>query len=114
MDVSVDATGPESVIMASRASVSASLINVALLGVVSTALAYVMYFHLINRIKGKAITVAYLVPVFGVLWGSLLLGEVLTTNQTIGALLVLIGVSLATGFKLKSKTQQTIIASERK
>ncbi len=90
-------------------------INVALLGVVSTALAYVMYFHLINRIGAvKAITVAYLVPVFGVLWGSLLLGEVLTTNQTIGALLVLIGVSLATGFKLKSKAQQTIVASERK
>ena len=41
-------------------------------------------------------TVTYLIPVFGVTWGALLLDERLPASALLGALLVLGGVALAT------------------
>jgi drug/metabolite transporter (DMT)-like permease len=41
--------------------------------------------------------VAYLIPVFGVLWGVVLLGEPITPALIGGGILILAGVSLATG-----------------
>lgn len=75
-----------------------SWLQVLVLGVVCTAAAYIMYFRLIANIgASKAITVAYLIPVFGVLWGMLFLDETMTLNMWLGAALVLLGVSLTTG-----------------
>src|SRR6267142_2781826 len=46
------------------------------LGLVSGALAYVLYFRLIADLGATgALTVTYLIPIFGVLWGALFLGE---------------------------------------
>jgi drug/metabolite transporter (DMT)-like permease len=68
------------------------------LGVVCTAIAYILYFRLIANVgAAKAITVAYLVPVFGVLWGMTFLNEYLTPGMWFGAALVLLGVALTTG-----------------
>lgn len=68
-----------------------------LLGSGCTALAYVMYFRLIARAgAATAMTVTYLIPVFGVTWGALLLDERLPASAILGALLVLGGVALAT------------------
>lgn len=87
-------------------------LHVVLLGILSTAFAYVIYYHLINAIGAvKAITVAYLVPVFGVLWGALLLAETLSTNQLMGGGLILLGVSLATGISLRKKKSPSDVAS---
>lgn len=67
------------------------------LGVASTAIAYVMYFRLIARSGPTvAMTVTYLVPVFGVSWGALFLGERLAATALTGGGLVLAGVALAT------------------
>lgn len=67
------------------------------LGVASTAIAYVMYFRLIARSGPTvAMMVTYLVPVFGVSWGALFLGERLTGTALAGGMLVLAGVALAT------------------
>lgn len=67
------------------------------LGIASTAIAYVMYFRLIARSgPATAITVTYLVPVFGVSWGALFLGERLAGSALAGGALVLAGVALAT------------------
>ncbi|GAB2692226.1 DMT family transporter [Aliiglaciecola aliphaticivorans] len=80
-------------------------LQVVVLGVACTGFAYILYFRLIANIgASKAITVAYLVPVFGVLWGALFLQEVVTLGMLLGAGLILLGVSLTTGvikFKLK-------------
>ena len=47
-----------------------------LLGIMCTGLAYVFYYRLIHRIGApRASTVAYLVPLFGVLWSWLALGS---------------------------------------
>jgi drug/metabolite transporter (DMT)-like permease len=68
------------------------------LGVFCTALAYILYFRLIANVgAAKAITVAYLVPVFGVIWGMTFLDEHLTPGMWFGAALVLLGVALTTG-----------------
>jgi drug/metabolite transporter (DMT)-like permease len=74
-------------------------VGVAVLGVVCTALAYVLYFRLLARAgPPTAMTVTYLIPVFGVTWGALLLDERVSGTSIIGGLLVLAGVALtATG-----------------
>ena len=63
--------------------------NVALLGLLSTALAYVLYFRLItDEGPQKALTVTFIVPVFAVLWGGLLLGEPLSLAHVAGGGLI--------------------------
>ena len=65
------------------------------LGVVCSALAYILYFRLIADIGATgALTVTYLIPLFGVLWGALALGEALTATRVVGALIVTAGTVL--------------------
>lgn len=62
------------------------------LGLVCGAVAYVLYFRLIADIGATgALTVTYLIPVFGVLWGAVFLGETLTLQMLAGAVLVVLG-----------------------
>jgi len=68
-----------------------------LLGVGCTAIAFAIYFRLIARAgSSTAMAVTYLIPVFGVTWGALLLDERLPASALGGAALVLAGVALAT------------------
>ena len=63
--------------------------NVALLGLLSTALAYVLYFRLIaDEGPQKALTVTFIVPVFAVLWGWAPLDESLTVAHAMGGGLI--------------------------
>lgn len=63
-----------------------------------TGIAYIMYFRLIaNAGPGNAIAVTYLVPLFGALWGGLLLGEDVTAEMLGGGAVILLGTALATG-----------------
>jgi drug/metabolite transporter (DMT)-like permease len=66
------------------------------LGLFSTALAYVMYFHLLGNIGvSKSLTVAYLVPLFAMFWGTLILGEPITQSMVFGCGLILSGTAIA-------------------
>lgn len=68
------------------------------LGLLCTALAYVLYFRLLARIRAsQAVTVTFLIPVFGVTWGVLLLDEPVTGALLVGGAIVLLGTALATG-----------------
>jgi drug/metabolite transporter (DMT)-like permease len=65
------------------------------LGLVCGALAYVLYFRLVADIGATgALTVTYLIPIFGVVWGALFLGEALTPAMLGGALVVILGTVL--------------------
>ena len=65
------------------------------LGVVCGAVAYILYFRLIADIGATgALTVTYLIPLFGVLWGALALGEAFTATRVLGALVVTLGTVL--------------------
>jgi drug/metabolite transporter (DMT)-like permease len=66
-----------------------------LLGVMCTGIAFVIYYRLIHRIGApRAATVTYLVPLFGVLWAWLALGEPVTVTMALAGLLILGGVAL--------------------
>ena len=61
-----------------------SWLAAATLGVLCTGAAFVMYYRLIARIgASRASTVTYLVPLFGVAWAWMLLGEPLTLSMGI-------------------------------
>lgn len=69
-----------------------------LLAVVCTGLAYIVFFRLIAVLgPTAAVSVTFLVPVFGVFWGVWLLDEALTPQILIGAGVILAGTSLALG-----------------
>jgi drug/metabolite transporter (DMT)-like permease len=66
--------------------------SVIALGVLCTGTAYALYFRLIQRIGApRAAMVTWLVPVFGVAWGWLFLGEPLTISMAAGGALILGG-----------------------
>lgn len=63
----------------------------------STAVGYLVYFALLERLgPTPTLTVTYLVPVFGVAWAWMFLGEALTAGALLGAAVVLLGVALVT------------------
>ena len=73
-----------------------SWVSAILLGVVCTGLAYVLYYRLIHRIGApRAVTVTYIIPLFGIVWAWLLLGEALTPSMALAGVLILSGVALS-------------------
>ncbi|MCK7500784.1 MAG: DMT family transporter [Comamonadaceae bacterium] len=69
-----------------------------LLGVVCTGVAYLLYFRLIARTGAvNAASVTFLIPLFGTLWGALLLGEEVTAQMVVGGAIVLAGTTMALG-----------------
>ena len=71
-------------------SVWASLLG---LGLVCTAFAYILYFRLMSSIGPlSSMTVTFMIPPFGVLWGALFLDEPLSMAHVYGGLLI--GVAL--------------------
>ncbi|HYF58108.1 MAG TPA: DMT family transporter [Burkholderiaceae bacterium] len=68
------------------------------LGVACTGLAYVLYFRLIARTgAARAMTVTFLIPVFGILWGALFLDETVTAGMLVAGAIVLLGTALGAG-----------------
>jgi drug/metabolite transporter (DMT)-like permease len=58
----------------------------------------VLYFRLIVDIgPAKALTVTFLIPIFGVMWGALFLGEQITFSELVGCTIILVGTSLVLG-----------------
>jgi drug/metabolite transporter (DMT)-like permease len=71
---------------------------VLLIGVTCTGFAYILFFRLIAQLgPAKAISVTYLIPAFGILWGALLLGETISLMMLLGSGIILLGVALTTG-----------------
>jgi drug/metabolite transporter (DMT)-like permease len=62
------------------------------LGLVCGAVAYILYFRLVQDVgPAGALTVTYLTPLFGMLWGALFLDEALSASMIGGAALVILG-----------------------
>jgi drug/metabolite transporter (DMT)-like permease len=73
------------------------------LGLLCSGVAYLLYYHLIATIGApSAMTVGYLIPLWGVFWGWLFLGERIGWNTLAGAALVLTGTALVTGLRVQS------------
>jgi drug/metabolite transporter (DMT)-like permease len=69
------------------------------LGVVTSGLAYWGHLRIIRHVSPVAATSpAFLIPVFGVTWGHIFLGEALSPGIFAGGALVLLATALVTGF----------------
>ncbi|WP_165723767.1 MULTISPECIES: DMT family transporter [Pseudoalteromonas] len=80
------------------------MLGVLVLGVMCTALAYILFFKLIEDIgPTSALTVTFLIPLFGIFWGHLILDEQVGPNTLLGALFVIVGTMLVTGFLPRKK-----------
>jgi drug/metabolite transporter (DMT)-like permease len=68
------------------------------LGVVCTGIAYVIYFRLIDRAgPSRALTVTFLIPVFALVYGVILLGEHITPWMLGCGAVVFLGTALSSG-----------------
>ena len=73
-----------------------SWLSAVLLGVLCTGIAFVFYYRLIARIGApRTATVTYLIPLFGVIWAWLLLGEGVTLSMVLAGALILAGVAMS-------------------
>jgi drug/metabolite transporter (DMT)-like permease len=69
------------------------------LGILCSGIAYILYFKLIEEVgTTSALTVTFLNPVFGILWGAIFLHEVVGWHTLLGSAIVLLGTALVTGF----------------
>ena len=69
------------------------------LGVLCSGIAYILYFKLIEDVgTTSALTVTFLSPVFGILWGALFLGEAIGWYTIVGSAITLVGTAFVTGF----------------
>jgi len=91
---------PALLLIPARGPASAGVLGAALaLGVLCTGVAYILYFKLIEDVgTTSALTVTFLNPLFGILWGALFLGEVVGWYTIAGAAIVIAGTALVTGF----------------
>ena len=78
-----------------RAITAFALANAALLALLASALATVLYLRLIQQIgPTRSMTVTFLIPVWGIFWSAWLLDEPVTTTMIAACGLVLLGTAL--------------------
>ncbi len=67
-------------------------------GVLCTGIAYILYFRLIETAgPARALAVTFVVPVFAVFYGAVLLGESVTLWMLLCAVVIVCGTALSTG-----------------
>lgn len=90
---------PLALLIPARATPAAGdWLTVLALAVLCTGWAYLIYFRLVAEIgPARTLTVTFLIPVFGVLWGHLFLAEPIMLSMLLGGAIVLLGTALANG-----------------
>ena len=62
------------------------------LALICSAIAYLLYYQLLTDVgPTKALTVTFLMPIFGIFWGALFLHEMITIQMICGTVIILIG-----------------------
>lgn len=78
-----------------------AFVALAALTVLSTAVAYLLYFFLLRNIgPTRTASVTFLVPVFGSIWGALFLQEPFNSGMLLGMAIIFTSVGLVTGVRL--------------
>jgi drug/metabolite transporter (DMT)-like permease len=87
-----------------RAPSTVAILSMLGLALLSTAVAYLIYFRLIENVgPTSTLTVTLLVPAFGLLFGVLLLGEPFGLGTLVGLGIILTSVVLITGIAPRKK-----------
>lgn len=77
--------------------------NILVLAFLCSAVAYIIYYRLIADVgPSKALTVTFLMPVFGFIWGVIFLNEIITRQMLLGCFFIIGGTVLVLT-KMKSK-----------
>ncbi|WP_198023029.1 DMT family transporter [Paenibacillus zanthoxyli] len=85
----------------------AAVLSVLGLSLVCTAFAYLLYFRLIASVGAvRTVSVTFLVPVFGILWGVIFLHESVYLNTIAGLGIVLLSILLIGGRARKAVGQK--------
>ncbi|WP_372658601.1 DMT family transporter [Hydrogenophaga sp.] len=80
----------------------------AAVGLLCTAIAYVLFFHIIERAgPSRALTVTFLVPVFALLYGTVFLSENITSWMLVCGLVIVLGTALSTGLVAWRRLERT-------
>ena len=81
------------------------------LSLICSALGFMIFYHLVERVgPTQTLVVGYLIPAFGILWGSLFLHESVHPEMILGTLLILGAVAV---ISFKSKSAGASIAFEK-
>ncbi|MDD4051814.1 MAG: DMT family transporter [candidate division Zixibacteria bacterium] len=85
-----------------RAAITPSVIvGVIVFALLCSAFAYLLYYRLIADLgPTKALTVTFLMPVFGMIWGASILNETITVSMLAGTALILLGTMLVLNVRL--------------
>jgi drug/metabolite transporter (DMT)-like permease len=85
---------------------SVSVVSAVLaLALLSTAIGYLIFYQLIERIGAtNTLSVTLLVPIFGMVWGAIILGEPISLIQIVGLIIILASLILVTNITF-GKTQ---------
>lgn len=84
-----------------------ALIPALILALLCTAVAYLLYFTLIKNVGAtNTSTVTLIVPMFGILWGVVILGEQITLGTLGGFAVIVVGLMLITGMSFPSRKVQ--------
>ncbi len=67
-----------------------------LLGLLCTGFAFIIFFELISKVDAtSAVSVTFLIPIFGVFWGVSYLDETLSMTMIVSMIIILIGVIMS-------------------
>lgn len=91
-----------------------AVFGVIYVGVLGTGIYYLIYQHAIkNTTPIIASMTLYLQPIFAFLWASVLLGEKITPEFILGAILAFIGVALVTNFGRPEIRKEFVIQEQK-
>jgi len=89
-----------------------SMISLFYLGAFPTALAFLIRFHIIAKAGPIFLSyVAYLIPVFAILWGYIFLNEKINSSTLVGVFLILLGVFISQKNLVMQKITQKSIGN---
>lgn len=84
--------------------------SVLALALMCTALAYMLFFRLMMSVGPlQALSVTFLVPVFGVAWGALFLQEQIHLNTVFGLAVILVSIMLVNEIRLWKRRQEPVL-----
>ncbi|MFM7330056.1 MAG: DMT family transporter [Brachymonas sp.] len=77
-----------------------ALLATAIMGIVTSGMAFWLHLRVMRHISSTAaMTPAFMIPIFGVLWGHIFLGEPLSSGMLAGAARALVAVALISDLK---------------
>lgn len=81
------------------------ILSVAGVALLCTAIAYLLYFYLLASVgPTKTLSVTFLIPLFGMIWGVVFLDEKITLGMIAGLFVILSSIFLISDIQLRSTT----------